>query len=117
VPIGAGKLDRRIDLLRPIETTDEVGGASVTWERVSTVWASRKDISGRELFRSGVAADFRRRYVIRDPGYPIDARWRLRDPEIDGGDFELAHIARLERRGEGYELLVRDVDQTGVVGP
>jgi SPP1 family predicted phage head-tail adaptor len=111
----SGALYFRIDFLRRTEVTDDVGGATVTWVPVMTVRAARDDIGGREIFRgAGLAAEYDRRYVIRDPENDIDATMRLRDPAGNGGEeFEIRRFARLPGLQQGIEIFVTAVDRTG----
>lgn len=66
--IGAGRMDRRLELYAPVEVVDDVGGQAITWELQREVWASREDVSGREQMRAGgLEAEQIRRYTIRSP--------------------------------------------------
>jgi hypothetical protein len=113
-----GGLDRTVDILEPITVDDPGGGQSVTWTKRTTLAANRTDVAGREIFRGGgTAAEFDRRYEIRNPGFALNSTMRLRDPAGAGPEFEIKHIAALERRGTGFELLVIAIDRTGSVAP
>ena len=113
----AGSLYYRIDILQRVETPDAVGGASVTWPVLLTLRAGREDIGGREIFRgSGLAAEFDRRYTIREPNVDLDATMRLRDPAGEDGElFEISRIGELPAPAEGLEILATAVDRTGRV--
>ena len=111
--IKPGELDTRISIQRPITTTDEYGRDKVTgWTAVASIWAARKDISGREIVLAGAErADLTVRYLIRDPGCALDARMRVVE---DTGVYGIAAVTKLRDRGAGFELLCRNADAVGV---
>jgi head-tail adaptor len=112
----SGSLYFRVDILKPTEVTDVVGGATMTWEPpFMTIRAAREDIGGKEIFRgAGLAAQYDRKYTIRDPETDIDATMRLRDPAgPDGEVFEIRRFARLPGLQQGIEIFVTAVDRTG----
>ena len=51
--MDAGKLDRRVLLLRKVSTRDQYGGASVDWQIIATVWARKLSSKGREFYSAG----------------------------------------------------------------
>jgi head-tail adaptor len=114
----AGSLYYRVDILRLVETTDEVGGAAMAWLPVKTMRMAREDIGGRELFRgSGLAAEFDRRYTLREPEIDLDATMRLRDPAGEDGElFEIRRLAALPGHEGGLEIFATAVDRTGRIG-
>ena len=124
----AGELRHRVDILAPAVVEDDVGGQSTTWTLMGTVWASREDIGGREIFRGGgIAAEFSRRYVIRAPEFDLDATMRIRDPSTSrvnldpdaeiGTLYDFARAPALigARGKDGIEIFVKAVDQRGVL--
>lgn len=48
----AGKLRHRITIQNPVETTNDVGDVTTTWEDFATVWAEIIPLSGREYWES-----------------------------------------------------------------
>jgi SPP1 family predicted phage head-tail adaptor len=82
---GAGRLDRRVSLLSPIESRDAGGGVVKWWLYRGTTWATVNDVLGRETQEGeqklGIAAaNFRIRYRTG-----LDATWRA---VFDGTRFE-----------------------------
>ena len=46
------KMDRRITLERVTNGRDAVGGVSESWATLTTVWAERRNLKGRELMEA-----------------------------------------------------------------
>ncbi len=110
--LKAGQLDRLITIEQPITTTSDYGDRlRVTgWAVVAKVWASRKDVLGREIVQGGAErAEFATMFKIRDPGVSIDPRMRVCE-----GDqvFAIDSIASLGR-GIGFEIRCRNADGVG----
>lgn len=64
----AGQLDRRITLEAATDAQDETGAPIEVWTPIGTVWASRRDTSGRERVHAGAET------AIADAVFRI--RWR-----------------------------------------
>ena len=98
----AGKLDRRVVLQRPLDQQDGSGTVTQTWFDAGEVWASRRDLRGREFVAAqALQAEVETLYTIRHaPGLVPSARWRLVDA---GRVYDIAGVAEIGRR-EGYEL-------------
>jgi SPP1 family predicted phage head-tail adaptor len=79
VPATAPQFDRRVDLLRPVNAKDAMGGLSVTWTVDSTRWCRKDESGGRETrlagqIRQETTAVFLFRY------YPdINTSWRIQE--------------------------------------
>jgi len=97
----AGPLDRRITLQSPsVLERGAAGDAPVVYTTVATVWASRRDLRGREVLAAGTTvAEGETTLVIR---YRSDVRpsWRV---VMDGRNYDIQSIAELGRR-DGLEL-------------
>ena len=52
--IGAGSLDRRIEIQRKIEATDAFGGKPKNWSTLIEVWARFLPVSDGEKWRAGM---------------------------------------------------------------
>ncbi len=64
--MGAGKLDRRIVIERATHAQDASGQPIPTWNTLTTVWASRVDMSDKEQFQSGQELNTRvTRFMVR----------------------------------------------------
>jgi SPP1 family predicted phage head-tail adaptor len=98
--VNPGKLRHRITIQQESETSDSMGGNTIMWNDVATVWASINPLSGKEYYdaeqvqsevshkiriryRSGITSDMRidfkgRIFKIVSP--PIN--WEERDREM-----------------------------------
>lgn len=47
--MNAGELNHRVTIQAQTSTQDAYGGAVTTWATFATVWASKKDLTGREF--------------------------------------------------------------------
>lgn len=97
----AGPLDRRVTLQQPVRgTRSAAGDTPITYSTVATVWASKRDIRGREALAGGAPlAEVETMISIR---YRSDIRpsWRV---VLDGRNYDIVAIAELGRR-DGLEL-------------
>lgn len=59
----AAALDQRVTFLREVTTPDGMGGSTVTWAEIATVWADVRPMSGREREQSQ-RLDAQSNYVI-----------------------------------------------------
>lgn len=48
----AGSLRHRVAIQEPVETRDDHGGITRTWNTIATVWASVEPLSGTELYEA-----------------------------------------------------------------
>lgn len=63
----AGRLRHRITIEQATPTQDDFGQEIIAWSTLATVWAEKRDLSGRELFQaqqvsSQVTTQFRIRH-------------------------------------------------------
>lgn len=103
MPLQAGKLDRRVRLMRPIKTTDGFGGKVVSYEHHATVWASYSPVSDGERQRAS------------ETGSVITARFQVRfssvtaavtpefQLEFEGRTHNIQGVKEIGRR-EGVEI-------------
>jgi SPP1 family predicted phage head-tail adaptor len=99
----AGKLDRRIRIDERTVVQDGIGGETETWVERATVWAEKRDLSGRELILAQQeAATATTRFVIR---FRDDVAQTDRIV-YDGVNHDIQHIAEIGR-GEGLEILAK----------
>lgn len=72
----AGDLRHPLELIKPVTTTGEHSRRTTTWEKVTTVYAAKSDVSGREFFAAhAVNAEDIVTYTIRWRD-DIDTTWR-----------------------------------------
>lgn len=96
-----GKMDRRITLLRRTLTRNDLGEQVATYAEYATVWAEKRDVSGREYLASQqIVAENTVRFFIR---YRDDV---LLTDRIVCGDrtYDLTHVAEIGRR-DGLEIV------------
>jgi len=103
----SGDLDRRVQLQRQLNTTDENGQPNGALVTIDTVWANVKPAGGREFVASRAAqavvdATFRIRWRrdLADPSYQA-ARWII---AFDGKLYDVQAISEIGRR-VGLEIL------------
>ena len=99
----AGRLDRRLTIQSRTLARNARGDESASWSNTATVWASRRDVSGREFFSSSeIRADISTVFRIRHR----DGVSVLDRVIEDGLTYDIVHIARIGRR-EGLDLVCR----------
>ncbi len=100
--IHAGALDRRLLIEQNTGGVSSAGAPLETWATLATVWAGKRDISGREVFAAGqdMAEIASTRFIIRHRS-DVTAAMRV---TVDGVVYDITHIAEIGRR-EGLELL------------
>jgi SPP1 family predicted phage head-tail adaptor len=101
--LAAGKLDRRLTLLRASQGDDGLQTVEGDFEPVGTVWAQRTDISDGERSRaSGVTATATTRFQVRYSA--STARLTVTNRVREGGqEFDIVGIKELGRR-VGFEI-------------
>lgn len=97
----AGRLDRRVTLQqRTLAAANARGEKVPSFSTLATVWGSRRDVGGRELFASGQPhAEATTRFLIR---YRSDLT-PIHRLVCDGVTYDVVHVAELGRR-DGLEL-------------
>lgn len=105
--LDAGKLDRRVTLLKPIYKDDAYQDEIADWEAVAEVWAAVQPTTGLETNSSGrtietVTTSIQIRYRT-----DIDARWRIQDREIT---FRISGMLDVLRRHVQWQLNCVEVE-------
>lgn len=109
----AGRLDRRISILRRTQTQSASGEVVETWPEERRVWAEVVPLGGNERFAAATtqaarSAKMRLRFAPR--WRPDVANHRV---EHDGLVWDILGLAELGR-GEGWELTVEAHDRPDV---
>ena len=107
--MNAGALDRRLRIEVATETQSPSGEVTLTWPGtlLADVWASKRDLSGTELFRAQqLAAKVDTEFQIRypqdlDPFPNPDETFRL---VCEGISYDVTYVSEIGRR-EGLKLL------------
>ncbi len=74
---GIGALRHRITLQAPTKAPDGMGGTTVVWTDMCTIWAAYWPVSAREHTAAGaVQAEHTARFRIRYR-FPVLSTWRL----------------------------------------
>lgn len=106
-PLDAGRLDRRVALLRRTTAQNAYGEQVPTWTEFATVWAEKLDVIGREYF------------AAQQTQAGATTRWRMRYrsdlTELDrlshgGVLYDIRNVAEIGRR-DGIEIIADKVRQ------
>jgi SPP1 family predicted phage head-tail adaptor len=99
--MDAGKLRHRVTIESPSTARDEFNEPVPGWNTVADAWASREDLTGRELFQAqAVAAEVTTRFRLRYAD-GIKAEMRL----LCGGEaFDIKSVA--DPDGRRRELII-----------
>lgn len=99
-----GKRDRRITFQRRTVTRDtNTGRDTITWPDVATVWASKTELTGRELLLA--------QQMVATAEVRFNIRWRsdlLASDRIscEGKTYDIQHLAEIGRR-EDLDILAK----------
>ncbi len=105
--VNAGKLDKRIQILRYTETRNGAGylAPAAEPEVVYDCWAQFSRISGTEARKQGAdLGEVKVRFLIRYTRKPIDRKMFVR---YRGEDYEIEYINDYEDAHEYLELICR----------
>jgi SPP1 family predicted phage head-tail adaptor len=97
----AGRLDRRVVILRRTLSRDDYGEQVETFDPLETVWAQKLDVTGRELFSA--------QRPIGEGTTRFRVRWRndltITDRlSYDSSEYDIVQITELGRQ-DGLELI------------
>jgi SPP1 family predicted phage head-tail adaptor len=99
----AGRLDRRITILRATTAANDFNELVQTWTDIATVWAEAKPVMDGEKIRAGETLALKSyRFTIRYSSdvADIDPRDRL---TFDGRTYDVQNVKEVGRR-EGLEI-------------
>lgn len=99
--LPAGPMDRRIVIEQPMRSQSATGAPGITWITFATVWAAKRDLSGKEFFearkeQAEVTTEFTMRWIAG-----LKREMRI---SYDGELYDIHHVAEIERR-EGWRVL------------
>lgn len=95
---NAGKMDRRIDVLRAAKSKDGFNADILNWHPFASVWAEAVPVSDGERLRAGeVLGNKKYRFTVRysPDTSTIDHRDRLR---FDGALYDINGVKEVGRR-------------------
>lgn len=109
--LNAGKLDKRVEILRVSTRRDKNGYAAKTETVIRRPWAQFTRTSGTEALRSGAdMSETRARFVIRAGGTAISRKDRVR---YGGAVYEIEYVNEYGDGGEYIELMTKLVTAGG----
>lgn len=109
--LNAGKLNRRVEILRVSTQRDRNGYTAETVTVIRRPWAQFSRTSGTEALRSGAdMGETRARFVIRAGGTAISRKDRVR---YGGGVYEIEYVNEYGDSGEYIELMTKLVTAGG----
>ena len=109
--VNAGKLDKRITILRTIKNQDADGYWTETTEPVHACWAQFSRTSGKELAQNN--ADYTEilaRFLIRYTSKPIDRKMIV---EYAGDRYEIAYINDYGDQNDYMEIVAKRLTLEG----
>jgi len=99
----AGRLDRRITIMRASLSANALNEQVETWLDIATVWASKEDISDSERIRAQeVSAEITTRFQIRHSSAVADVNPKDR-VRLDGRVFDIYGVKEIPYRA-GLEI-------------
>lgn len=99
----AGKLDRRIQILRASKTTNSLNEEIETWPVLTTVWAAKRDVSDGERMRAQeVEAEITTRFTLRWSSAVADVNPKDR-VLYAGKTYDIFSVKEIGRR-DGIEI-------------
>jgi SPP1 family predicted phage head-tail adaptor len=104
--LDAGKLDRRVALLRPVYK-DEFQDEITDYEEVTKVWAAVQPTYGFEQNTAGRTAESVTTAIVIRYRTDIDARWRVQDRSMV---FRIVGMLDVLRRHVQWQLNCVEVE-------
>jgi SPP1 family predicted phage head-tail adaptor len=102
------KMRKRVELQSVTETTSGLGETSRAWATYATVWASIKQLTGRELFYSQqVHSEATTQITIRYSSAVVTKNRVLFGARI----FQILDIKNIDEKNERLELLTVEVKE------
>lgn len=103
--VNAGKLDKRVEIVRISTEPDADGYTTPTETVIRRPWAQFSRVSGTEVLRQGAdMGDVKVRFLIRSGHAAISRKDRVR---YSGTDYEIEYVNNYGDSGEYTELIAR----------
>ena len=106
-----GKLNKRVVIQHPVSTADGMGGFTVVWTDLSTIWAGIWPVSAAEMVRSMQATmEITHRIRIRYQRYDIKPQYRIKFTDTVKGAryFNVISITNPNEHQEWLDLLCKE---------
>ena len=107
-----GKLNKRVVIQHPVSTADGMGGFTVVWTDLSTIWGGIWPVSAAEMVRSMQATmEITHRIRIRYQRYEIKPSYRIKFTDTVKGTryFNIASIVNPDERQEWLDILAKEI--------
>lgn len=101
--VAAGRMDRLITIEQNAETQSGTGDPAESWSTFATVWAGKRDLSGREFLEARqLASEATTEFTIH---YRDDITTKMRIV-LAGQVYDIEHAAEIGR-GRGTRILAK----------
>jgi len=107
-----GKLNKRVTIQTPTQTADGMGGFSVVWTDLATIFAGIWPVSAAEMVRSMQATmEITHRIRIRYQRYEIKPSYRIKFTDTVKGAryFNITSIVNPDERQEWLDILAKEI--------
>lgn len=109
--VNAGKLDKRVEIVRISTHKDADGYVTTTETVIRRPWAQFSRTSGTEALRQGAdMGDVKVRFLVRSGRTVISRKDRVR---YGGADYEIEYVNDYGDAGEYTELIARRLTAGG----
>ena len=106
--VNAGKLNKRVEIVRISTSPDADGYAAHTETVIRRPWAQFSRVSGSEALRQGAdMGDVKVRFLIRSGHTAHTAISRKDRVRYNGADYEIEYVNDYGDSGEYTELIAR----------
>jgi len=107
--MNAGKMDRKVSLNQPTQSTDNFGQTSETFTSAVSVWAQKRDLSAKEAVEADqIVASIRTEFLIRFRD-DITTEWEVQLVEQPRTIWKIHGILEIGRK-EGLRLICTTKD-------
>lgn len=109
--MNPGDLRHRVTLQKYVETTDEDGFITQTWQNIATVWASVENLYGREYWEAAaIQKENTVKFTIRYRA-DIDQTMRI----VFGGKiYNIVSVDNIKYRNKLIEIKARELAQNEI---
>ena len=107
--MNAGKMDRKVSLREPTQSTDNFGQTSETFAVAAEIWAQKRDLAAKEAVEADqIVASIRTEFLIRWRD-DITPEWEVQLVELPRTTWKIHGILEIGRK-EGLRLICTTKD-------
>ena len=100
-----GKFDTLISIQSKSDTENDFGEPIASWSEFASVWAQRRDVSGKEAFEGGrMESSAMVKFMTRSH---VDNVTTAMSVLVDSDRYNIMHVAQTTKRRRGLELTCR----------